>query len=213
MATLQQLRDMAVRRLRDQGFTALQDDQDYTDAVNDAQNLLAEICKNIITATATSTVAGVGSYELSDRFLAVYPSERAVVYTDGNNTSYLLQEMSYDFYVTLESKIGIPKYYLVNNDAITIYPTPDYTGTGNLLVNNFLYPVQLVNLTDECDYHDKYNPVISYFAAAYLCEWMEAYDQQKKMMDAGMLRLNTLTSISGVHYNKENYQTIRYFGS
>ncbi len=80
--------------LRDEGITAV-DNQNYIDALNRAQDILAELLMLFHEKSSISTVEGTQNYDLPDNYISTY-AKNSVVYTDTNSEDHTLEYTTYD---------------------------------------------------------------------------------------------------------------------
>ena len=126
--------------LRDEGITAV-DSQNYIDALNVAQDMLAEMLMLFHEKSTISTVSGTRNYDVPDNYMSTY-ANNSLVYTDADSEDHTLTYTTYDNvrgYDDLESKTGTPTEFWIQNNDIYLYPIPDYVGTDNLELEHYRY--------------------------------------------------------------------------
>lgn len=132
--------------LEDQGIQ-LKTRLEYIDALNEAQYMLCEKLRMFHKRSTLSSTNGTQSISLPSDYMALYTDTRyddsvAVKYTDALGSDFYLVQSDYDDVrgnSDLTTKIGTPQTYWIQDNHINFYPTPNYSGTGNISIEHYYY--------------------------------------------------------------------------
>lgn len=216
MSTLTQLRSRVTAILQDTGY-GITSQTTVDQAINDAQRRLSEITKLFHTTSTTSSVSGTQEYDLPSDYIAMYADDNNVRYTDSSSVvhypKYVDFNVLYNNFTDLLTATGTPTYFYLKEKKIGFYPTPNYSGSSNVVFRYFNHAATLSSGSTESDFRERWTRAIVLLALAYVHEINERSEKRDEWMYLFELEISKASNLGDTIETDKNSGGFSYFGA